>query len=679
MFPFALLGGRITGVRLTFGEDDEEQFFETRDELLDEIEQTLGEEGRPTDDSADIVGSISVFLDWRWNYSSGQLDRWSVGDVDEFLIDWLPRKYSAPPEAGAEMCSAVADFFVHMGARERLVGGLDRAAALVARAYELSDTVVDAMGDPSNFGMAKSMFAADLSDGDGNPLADIGALLESGVDSDDPAFKALMQERMDAFNALPFDERKQITDRSMAPLVPPTRRIRIPVVDMPPTIDDVERSAADSRLLRMVDELVDYVGTKGVGVTQAGNLRLADAEQLVKLLGTDDVWARTLPWSGEPAPVRTSTDLAQLTLVFDVAEGAGAFVRLKTKVKVDPEWLEMSVPQRAQQLVDSLLDLGPVSAGARWEIFFQVASLVEDGIPHWLSMALPEGAEIETEPFVDQAIELVDSYLPTRPALWSRPGSFEEIVARQVFEVFEVLDFAGLVDWQDRVEVIGAYDFRWVRGGWFRLTPLGRHTMVDHIRDAGYDFPTLTDLSNADAEDLVNVSLTTSAEPGDLLRRWRPDVSTADRAVALTEFAMSAEVPDQRITAMKMLGRLDPISEVEPAVRQMLDSTCAGHATMFLLERGLASPDELGAFLDIAPIVDLLATVLDAPDVLSELFTETYAKLDDDLMEELWRHEQPETIEILEVLGKHLPDKKLAKAARKAAIKHRSWMANRQR
>ena len=64
--------------------------------------------------------------------------------------------------------------------------------------------------------------------------------------------------------------------------------------------------------------------------------------------------------------------------------------------------------------------------------------------------------------------------------------------------------------------------------------------------------------------------------------------------------------------------------------------------------------------------------------MLTELFTETYAKLDDDLMEELWRHEQPETIEILEVLGKHLPDKKLAKAARKASIKHRSWMANRQ-
>jgi hypothetical protein len=42
----------------------------------------------------------------------------------------------------------------------------------------------------------------------------------------------------------------------------------------------------------------------------------------------------------------------------------------------------------------------------------------------------------------------------------------------------------------------------------------------------------------------------------------------------------------------------------------------------------------------------------------------------------MWRHDQPETIELLEALGRHLTDKKMAKAARKAAFKHRSWLAN---
>lgn len=37
----------------------------------------------------------------------------------------------------------------------------------------------------------------------------------------------------------------------------------------------------------------------------------------------------------------------------------------------------------------------------------------------------------------------------------------------------------------------------------------------------------------------------------------------------------------------------------------------------------------------------------------------------------------PHTAAVLDALGQHLPDRKLAKAARKGAIRHRSWIANR--
>ncbi len=660
-------------VQLQFDEDDEDQYFETRDELLDEIESSLLADRRSPSEIADVVGSIVVLLGWRWNYSSGQLDDWSGGDVHEFLVEWLPRKYSAPPEAGAEMCSAVAEFFVHMGGRDRLVGGVDRAAALVALAYGLSDQVVEAMGDPANFGMAKSLFSG----GPENPLADLGALIESGADADDPAFQALMNERMNEFNALPMEQRKVITDRSMAPPAP--QRFRIPVVDIQPAIDEIQQSVDASRLLRMVDALVDFVGTKGIAVTSIGNLRLADAKELVTLLGTDDVYERVLPWNDAPEPVRTSADLAQLTLVFDIAEEAGAFIRLKTKVKVDPAWLARSVAERSKLVIDALIDVGPVSSSAHWEIFWQIASLVEDGIPHWLSLALPDGAQISTEPFLDQAVEMLDSYMPQRPPMFSDQDNFVGFVARQLFDVFDVLDFAGVIDWCDRVEKSTPFGGTFERGGWFRLTPLGRSTMVDRIREAGYDFPTIADLGEADAEDLVNASLTTAVEIGDLLRRWRPGWTTSERANALAGVAMTAELAEQRLAVMEMLDLLEPVAEVEPAVRQMLDSSCAGHATMFLLQRGLAEPDEIGDFIDIGPMVDLLATVLDEPQTLAGLFAETFAKSEVDLLEDLWRHDRPETVAILDVLGTHSADKTLAKAARKAAIKHRSWMANRHR
>ena len=45
-------------------------------------------------------------------------------------------------------------------------------------------------------------------------------------------------------------------------------------------------------------------------------------------------------------------------------------------------------------------------------------------------------------------------------------------------------------------------------------------------------------------------------------------------------------------------------------------------------------------------------------------------------LEQMVRHPAVETALVLDALGRHLPDKNLAKAARKAAMRHRSWMAN---
>jgi hypothetical protein len=83
-------------------------------------------------------------------------------------------------------------------------------------------------------------------------------------------------------------------------------------------------------------------------------------------------------------------------------------------------------------------------------------------------------------------------------------------------------------------------------------------------------------------------------------------------------------------------------------------------------------------FLDVGPMIDILATVLDEPEVMCELFSNSMREVDGlGMIESMWRHPQPETLAVLETLGRHLPDKHLAKAARKAVFQHRSWMANR--
>ena len=666
----------IGWMRLRFSEHDEDAYWATKEQLLAEIDDSMHADGGDPHDIAETVSSIALLLDWRWTYSSGQLDDWHLGDVDEFLLDWAPRKYSASPEDGAELCTAVADFFLHMGARDRLTGGPDRAAALIGRAITLGPAVAEAMGDPSRFGLAKSMLSTPLTGADGGPLADLAGLLERD-DLDDDQFQALLQERMDAFNALPKEQRTAITDGALGHQ--PPQRFSIPVVAIAPGTEEVERSIAASRLITMVDALVDHIGPKGIAVTSAGNLRLADAKMLVDLLGTDDEFAPHLPWNDGPEPVRTSTDLRQLTLVFDAAEAAGAFDRLKTKVKVDSDWFELSTIERAQEIIDGVMDLRPLSDAARWQPLYEITALIEDGIPHWLAMALPEGIQIRVEPIVDEAIDLVGSEFQHGGPLFSGPEFITWYVTEQVSAVFALLEFAGIVEWHGSVETTDDRGRSFRSGGWFRLTQLGRFTMVDRIRIAGYDFPTLDDLLEASAEDVVNALLATPIDADDLLRRWRPDESTKDRAAALAEFAMGAELPEQRLLTMELLAALEPLGEVAPVVRQMLDSPLSGHAAMFLLANALATPDDLSAFIDIGPMVDLLSTLLDEPNTLADLFLTSYANVDGDLLEDLWRHDQPETIEILDTLGAHLSDRKLAKAARKAALKHRSWMANRHR
>ena len=117
------------------------------------------------------------------------------------------------------------------------------------------------------------------------------------------------------------------------------------------------------------------------------------------------------------------------------------------------------------------------------------------------------------------------------------------------------------------------------------------------------------------------------------------------------------------------------IEIVEPLVRELLDTDVAGHAALWLISRGRADAETLSSFIDVAVLVDVFAAQsLENPEELCVMFTYTPDPLG--LLEDMWRHSAPETALVLDALGQHLPDKALAKAARKAAVRHRSWIAN---
>jgi hypothetical protein len=158
---------------------------------------------------------------------------------------------------------------------------------------------------------------------------------------------------------------------------------------------------------------------------------------------------------------------------------------------------------------------------------------------------------------------------------------------------------------------------------------------------------------------------------------WQPGLDIQDRVGQIVDVIGSADDALLRLKGFAVLELFDDTT-VGPAVRALLDGPAGGQAALYLMSRGLADEAEVGHLVNIRVFVDVLAASLDDPDELCEMFSEAPQAADQyNALEQMVRHPSAQTAAVLDALGQNLPDKKLAKAARKAAMRHRSWMANR--
>jgi hypothetical protein len=98
-------------VRMRFDVDDEDEFFATSKELVAQFEARLTERGQ----SLDLASDADLMLNWKWGYADGDLAWWRTGHLDELLLEWYPRKVSAPPDLVDITLPSVAAFlgFLH--------------------------------------------------------------------------------------------------------------------------------------------------------------------------------------------------------------------------------------------------------------------------------------------------------------------------------------------------------------------------------------------------------------------------------------------------------------------------------------------------------------------------------------------------------------------------------------
>ncbi|MFB9487011.1 hypothetical protein ACFFR7_07125, partial [Nonomuraea dietziae] len=155
------------------------------------------------------------------------------------------------------------------------------------------------------------------------------------------------------------------------------------------------------------------------------------------------------------------------------------------------------------------------------------------------------------------------------------------------------------------------------------------------------------------------------------IQRWLERRSPAEAAAELLSAAGGAPAVARGI-AVTIVDRLD--SAAESAVRACLDDQeLRPHAIHWLTSRGLPAPPLTQEEL-LWVSVDMLALAMPAAEEDPEIFAENIAASGPPayLIEEMWRVDHPDVVDVLELLGRSIPDGTLAKAARKAAFKARS-------
>ncbi|MFC5830766.1 hypothetical protein [Nonomuraea insulae] len=205
------------------------------------------------------------------------------------------------------------------------------------------------------------------------------------------------------------------------------------------------------------------------------------------------------------------------------------------------------------------------------------------------------------------------------------------------------------------------------------LTPPAVWALREHYLSLGVEAPEAPDLAEGDARGLIEGLLegmpTELAE--DDITRWLDGRVPGEAAAELLSAASGAPAVARgiAITIVDRLGR-----EAEGEIRDYLDDQeLRPHVIHWLAARGLPAPPLTQEEM-LWVSVDMLALAMPAADEDPEIFAENMAASGPPahLIEEMWRVDHPDVVEVLELLGRSIPDGTLAKAARKAAFKARS-------
>jgi hypothetical protein len=280
-------------VRTYYEIEESDIYFGARDLLLRRVEAWAGANGLVV--SLPLAGAL---LDSRHFSSDGRLGFWTPAQVCRGLLEWIPEKVTAPEADlldATETLRSLLRYLDAHGLRDpRGARAEENESAIDVAAREFAD----AIGDQQRYGMAKTVAMSARAQGVdiGDPVALAGFL------DDVQAGRVMLDEGLLG----------RVLERQLGLLSPGQERkfAQLPV-KLPPS-EELTAAAGCSRVLGQLRAFADWLGPKGRPLTAAGNIRPADARELISLLGTGD----------EGLAFRSASDLPGLDLIVNWAKKA---------------------------------------------------------------------------------------------------------------------------------------------------------------------------------------------------------------------------------------------------------------------------------------------------------------------------------------------------------------------
>lgn len=637
-----------------FDPDDEDRFFAVRDDLLERFERWLDARGR----SGELRMGAELLLTFKWGYLDGHPGRWRTADLDEVLLELYPRKVMADLDMAQLMIEAVARLLEFLDDQHLLATSSDPLPKLLARLEVLRAPFLDAVGDPSTRGPAASL---------------VEAMRADGIDLDDAA---AVGGWIEAFNAGTFEDR----DRILGPAMPPVSatshgRGRLRPVTLAPS-DVLEEAARTAPAMVRLARFVEYVTTPRK-LTGTGNLKLADAHQLVELLDLDDRLDETI--GDRTFKTTSSAQLPTLDLTFRWARSAGLIKVRKGEVSATKagQRLDRDVLATTERALRGLLELGVLTHRFREDTygFGWYAADVDDEVWGWL-LDLYEHDHLDIEELAGLMWEVLLGRFALDDVPADKLAIHRDLVRHGVRRILGRLEELGIVEVsgvEQKPTLVGSED----AGGVITLTGLGVWA-VQRRASAEFDAPVVGMLADDSAADLLRKA----ADLAEDAARAEVEVWVARRSPGEAADELVAALPEVDDVGVGLaFGALLQLGEAAvDAVRTLRDDARLGSYAMVWLVDAQA-PDAGDLEVDDTEQVALLHAVLDlrgqsavigwlplALGVGADTGPDALAAA----VGELWRDRSDRAVEVLDAVASEHPDKRVAKAARKALFKLRS-------